>query len=144
MAQILDVLNPIRNHHSAAQPRNELLDAAEAELVCDTTRVLLRYLERRLAHSGHLSPRQVDAGRIERQREPERAGQNNAAPAVDDPSRTALPRWPVAGGMWHRLPSSSGGSGEGPLRAGEVEVPVGVLDQRHADDEQHWLVVTPV
>ena len=48
MAQILDVLNPIRNHHSPAHPRAELLDEAEAELVCDTVRVLLRYLERRL------------------------------------------------------------------------------------------------
>lgn len=49
MAQILDVLNPIRNHHSPAHPRAELLDDAEAELVCDTVRVLLRYLERRLS-----------------------------------------------------------------------------------------------
>ena len=50
-SQILDVLNPIRNHHSPAHPRAELLDEAEAELVCDTVRVLLRYLERRL-HAG--------------------------------------------------------------------------------------------
>ena len=49
MAQILDVLNPIRNHHSAAHPRTDLLDDAEAELVCDTVRVLLRYLERRVS-----------------------------------------------------------------------------------------------
>ena len=43
-----DVLNPIRNHHSAAHPRNDLLGEPEAELVCDTVRVLLRYLEGRL------------------------------------------------------------------------------------------------
>lgn len=48
MAQILDVLNPIRNQHSAAHPRADLLDDADAELVSDTVRVLLRYLERRL------------------------------------------------------------------------------------------------
>ncbi len=49
MAQILDVLNPIRKHHSAAHPRTDLLDDAEAELVCDTVRVLLRYSERRVS-----------------------------------------------------------------------------------------------
>ena len=48
MGQILDVLNPIRNNHSAAHPRNDELGVPEAELVCNTVRTLLRYLDRRL------------------------------------------------------------------------------------------------
>ena len=48
MGQILDVLNPIRNDHSAAHPRSVELDEPEAELICNTVRTLMRYLELRL------------------------------------------------------------------------------------------------
>lgn len=49
---------------------------------------------------------------------------------------------PAVGGM--RRSQFSGGSSEGPLSGGEVEVPISELDQRHADNEQHRLVATPV
>lgn len=48
MGTILDALNPIRNRGSAAHPRNEVLDEPEAELVCNSVRTLLGYLEARL------------------------------------------------------------------------------------------------
>lgn len=48
MGTILDALNPLRNHHSAAHPLNQLLDEPEANLVCNTVRTLLAYLDARL------------------------------------------------------------------------------------------------
>jgi len=57
MAQFLDVLNPIRNNHSAAHPLNDELAEPEAELVYNAVRTLLRYLERRRAGDwGTLEP----------------------------------------------------------------------------------------
>ncbi len=49
MGTILDALNPIRNDSSAAHPMNDMLDEPEAELVCNSVRTLLRYLERRFS-----------------------------------------------------------------------------------------------
>lgn len=46
--QALDVLDPLRNHHSAAHPRATPLAEPEAELVLGATRCILDYLDRRI------------------------------------------------------------------------------------------------
>jgi hypothetical protein len=49
MGQIMDVLNPIRNHASVAHPNAQLLEEAEAMLVINVTRSMLHYLNAKLA-----------------------------------------------------------------------------------------------
>lgn len=48
MAAILDALNPIRNQNSLAHPNQFVLDEAEATLVVNTMRTLLRYVDQKL------------------------------------------------------------------------------------------------
>lgn len=48
VAQIIDSLNPIRNHQSMAHPNQGLLEEPEAMLVADAVYSLLRYLDRKL------------------------------------------------------------------------------------------------
>ncbi len=45
MATILDALNPVRNNASVAHPNRDLVGEAEANLVINTVRTLLSYLE---------------------------------------------------------------------------------------------------
>lgn len=45
MATILDALNPVRNNASVAHPNQQLVGESEANLVINTVRTLLSYLE---------------------------------------------------------------------------------------------------
>ena len=47
---ILDALNPIRNRSSIAHPNDHLIDEPEAMLVINTTRMLLHYLDTKIAN----------------------------------------------------------------------------------------------
>ncbi len=49
MAQILVVLNPIRNDGSMAHPTEELIEPTEAMLVINATRTILHYVDSKLA-----------------------------------------------------------------------------------------------
>jgi hypothetical protein len=48
MAQIVDILNPVRNQKSMAHPNENLLDEPEAMLVANAVRTLLHYLNSKL------------------------------------------------------------------------------------------------
>jgi hypothetical protein len=48
MAQIVDVLNPVRNQKSMAHPNEDLLEEPEAMLVANAVRTLLHYLNAKL------------------------------------------------------------------------------------------------
>lgn len=48
MAQIVDVLNPVRNHKSMAHPNEDLLEEPEAMLAVNAVRTLLHYLNSKL------------------------------------------------------------------------------------------------
>jgi Abortive infection C-terminus len=47
-AQIVDAMNPVRNHHSMAHPSDELLDEPEALLAINAVKSLLHYLNNKL------------------------------------------------------------------------------------------------
>lgn len=49
MAQIVDAMNPVRNHSSLAHPNNELLNEPEAMLAANAVRSLLHYLNMKLS-----------------------------------------------------------------------------------------------
>lgn len=49
MNSMMDVLNPIRNHASAAHPNENLLEPAEAMLVINITRTMLHYIDAKLS-----------------------------------------------------------------------------------------------
>ena len=48
LAQIVDAMNPVRNHNSLARPNKDLLEAPEAMLVVNAVRSLLHYLNMKL------------------------------------------------------------------------------------------------
>jgi hypothetical protein len=48
MGQVMDVLNPIRNHASVAHPNQHLLEEAEAMLVINVVQSMLHYLNSKL------------------------------------------------------------------------------------------------
>jgi hypothetical protein len=48
MAQVVDVLNPVRNQKSMAHPNEDLLEEPEAMLVVNAVRTLLHYLNDKL------------------------------------------------------------------------------------------------
>ena len=49
MAQVLVVLNPIRNDGSMAHPTEELIEPIEAMLVINAARTILHYVDAKLA-----------------------------------------------------------------------------------------------
>jgi hypothetical protein len=48
LAQIIDAMNPVRNHSSMAHPNEDLLEEPEAMLAANSIRTLLHYLNMRL------------------------------------------------------------------------------------------------
>jgi hypothetical protein len=48
LAQIIDAMNPVRNHSSMAHPNEDLLEEPEAMLAANSIRTLLHYLNTRL------------------------------------------------------------------------------------------------
>ena len=48
LAQVVDAMNPVRNHKSLAHPNEELLEEPEARLVVNSVRTLLHYLNAKL------------------------------------------------------------------------------------------------
>jgi Abortive infection C-terminus len=48
LAQIVDAMNPVRNHSSLAHPNEDLLSEAEAMLAANAVRTLLHYLNMKL------------------------------------------------------------------------------------------------
>jgi hypothetical protein len=49
LAQIIDAMNPVRNHSSLAHPNDELLEEPEAMLAANAVRSLLHYLNMKLS-----------------------------------------------------------------------------------------------
>ena len=45
----MDALNPVRNEGSMAHPTEELLEKAEATLVIDMSRTMLRYIDTKIS-----------------------------------------------------------------------------------------------
>jgi hypothetical protein len=48
LAQIVDAMNPVRNHSSLAHPNDNLLEEPEAMLAANAVRSLLHYLNMKL------------------------------------------------------------------------------------------------
>jgi hypothetical protein len=48
LAQIVDAMNPVRNHSSLAHPNDDLLEEPEAMLAANAVRSLLHYLNMKL------------------------------------------------------------------------------------------------